>query len=205
MSTEAERVAAGAAYLNEREPGWLQRIDLDRLDLKAPCRCVLGQLAMDLPAMDLPGASGDQWTAICDQFGPAAIEALRQEVRELRAVLLPADPFDAPVIAPECRRGDCAGCRDDVKDGHPCDHGCHDPASPWDHVRSLREQLALALARIGALERQAPQARQAEYEADLAAADLAESGYDRHGSSCNRRSAPWKPQGGWHERPDPRL
>jgi hypothetical protein len=48
MATIAERVARGAAYLDEREPGWDERIDLETLDLYAPCRCVLGQLATDL-------------------------------------------------------------------------------------------------------------------------------------------------------------
>ncbi|HUK73790.1 MAG TPA: hypothetical protein VLW50_34445 [Streptosporangiaceae bacterium] len=57
---------------------------------------------------------------------------------------------------------------------------------------SLEEDLADALARIAELERSTPQARQAQYEADLAAADLAESGFggdppvgaDRHGRGC---------------------
>jgi hypothetical protein len=59
----------------------------------------------------------------------------------------------------------------------------------------LRRQLNDALERITALEKQTPQARQLQYEADLAAADLAESGYDpggygppvgagRHGRGC---------------------
>ncbi len=74
-----------------------------------------------------------------------------------------------------------------------------------DEVDGLRGQLAAAIERIGkleqivsvygetlddlrnrayALERDTPQARQLQYEADLAAADLAESGYDRHGRDC---------------------
>jgi hypothetical protein len=43
-TTVAERVAAGAAWLDEHEPGWVADIDLDRLLLSSPCRCVLGQL-----------------------------------------------------------------------------------------------------------------------------------------------------------------
>ena len=43
----------------------------------------------------------------------------------------------------------------------------------------LRDQLDDALERIRALEGQTPQARQLQLEADQAAADLAESGYDR--------------------------
>lgn len=52
--TTAERVAAGVAWLDEHDPGWwredapehltrdAQPIDLDRLDIDDPCRCVLG-------------------------------------------------------------------------------------------------------------------------------------------------------------------
>lgn len=42
MTTRIER---GATLLDEREPGWEQRIDLDRLDMSSTCDCVLGQLA----------------------------------------------------------------------------------------------------------------------------------------------------------------
>jgi hypothetical protein len=44
MVTVAQRVAAGAAWLDEHEPGWDQHIDLDRLDLSYGCNCILGQL-----------------------------------------------------------------------------------------------------------------------------------------------------------------
>ena len=64
-----------------------------------------------------------------------------------------------------------------------------------EDVRDLRSQLDDALERIGALEKQTLQAGQLQYEADLAAADLADSGYrddeygppvdaDRHGLGC---------------------
>lgn len=62
-------------------------------------------------------------------------------------------------------------------------------------IRELRADLDAALDRIADLEKQAPQARQLQLEADQAAADLAESGYrpddfgppigtDRHGRGC---------------------
>ena len=53
-----------------------------------------------------------------------------------------------------------------------------------EEVAGLRRRLDDALERIGALEKQTPQARQLQLEADQAAADLAESGYDRHGRGC---------------------
>jgi hypothetical protein len=48
----------------------------------------------------------------------------------------------------------------------------------------MRSQPDDALERIRALEGQTPQARRLQLEADLAAADLAESGYDRRGRDC---------------------
>lgn len=40
----AERVARGAAMLDEKRPGWAAEIDLSVLELAYPCHCVLGQL-----------------------------------------------------------------------------------------------------------------------------------------------------------------
>jgi len=53
-----------------------------------------------------------------------------------------------------------------------------------EHMGELSRGLDDALGRIADLEKQTPQARQLQLEADLAAADLAESGYDRHGRDC---------------------
>jgi hypothetical protein len=39
-----ERVARGAAALDERKPGWNEQIDLDVLDLNNCNNCILGQL-----------------------------------------------------------------------------------------------------------------------------------------------------------------
>src|SRR5258708_40306755 len=52
MSTIAERVARGAALLDEKMPGWAEHIDLDTLNLASSCRCVLGQLHPNLEAPD---------------------------------------------------------------------------------------------------------------------------------------------------------
>ena len=48
-----------------------------------------------------------------------------------------------------------------------------------EEILRLHSRLDDALERIRALEGQTPQARQLQLEADLEAADLAESGYDR--------------------------
>lgn len=43
LPTVAERVAAGAAWLDERKPGWWQRTDLDRLDVASERHCPVAQ------------------------------------------------------------------------------------------------------------------------------------------------------------------
>jgi hypothetical protein len=43
LPTVAERVAAGAAWLDEHKPGWWQRTDLDRLDVASERHCPLAQ------------------------------------------------------------------------------------------------------------------------------------------------------------------
>jgi hypothetical protein len=67
------------------------------------------------------------------------------------------------------------------RDGESARHGLNELRAA---VRELRDQLDEALGRIADLEKQTPQARQLQYEADIAAADLAESGYGRHGRDC---------------------
>lgn len=65
------------------------------------------------------------------------------------------------------------------------------PDDPWQAIRDLRQdvselrgQLDNAMNRLRDLEADTPQGRQLQLEADQAGADLAESGYDRHGSQC---------------------
>lgn len=51
------RVARGVALLDEKLPGWWQRIDLARLNLGSPCNCILGQEFASHEDVD-----GDWWT-----------------------------------------------------------------------------------------------------------------------------------------------
>jgi hypothetical protein len=44
-ATIAERVAAGAAFLDENEPGWFRLVDVASLRLEDCFSCVIGQLA----------------------------------------------------------------------------------------------------------------------------------------------------------------
>lgn len=40
----ASRVRAGVALLDEKQPGWHERVNLDTLDLDVGARCVVGQV-----------------------------------------------------------------------------------------------------------------------------------------------------------------
>ncbi len=44
MDTIAERVARGAALLDERRPGWAVEIDTGHLEMDCPNFCILGQI-----------------------------------------------------------------------------------------------------------------------------------------------------------------
>jgi hypothetical protein len=57
MSQEVadRRVKAGAALLDERMPGWAERIELAQLDLSSEWKCVLGQLFEESQTVYLPG------------------------------------------------------------------------------------------------------------------------------------------------------
>lgn len=50
------RVAAGAVWLDEHQPGWFWRVDLGRLDVRRTCRCLLAQLFGDYAAAPLSAA-----------------------------------------------------------------------------------------------------------------------------------------------------
>lgn len=40
-----KQIDKGVAYLDEYEPGWLDVINTERLNLAGACKCILGQLA----------------------------------------------------------------------------------------------------------------------------------------------------------------
>jgi len=44
MNDVQERVARGAAWLDENRPGWRDAISLQELDMRSGCDCVLGQV-----------------------------------------------------------------------------------------------------------------------------------------------------------------
>jgi hypothetical protein len=93
-------------------------------------------------------------------------------------------------------RGDYADQRHDHNGDYAALHHRHyddestvrglreDLGAAEERIRVLEDDLRGTLERIRALEGQTPQAQRLQLEADQAAADLAESGYDRHGRGC---------------------
>lgn len=68
-STIPDRVAAGVAWLDANAPDWLDRIDLDELQMDDCCRCMLGQVFDDywkspLLAGDIAKGSSDLPSAV---------------------------------------------------------------------------------------------------------------------------------------------
>lgn len=55
------RVARGAAWLDQNEPGWERRVDLAKLELQDSCRCVLGQVFAEQAEQQTPGLDGYWW------------------------------------------------------------------------------------------------------------------------------------------------
>jgi hypothetical protein len=54
------RVAQGVALLDEKLPGWVNRIDLDKLDLASTCDCILGQEFKGHPDVDMEDDGNDE-------------------------------------------------------------------------------------------------------------------------------------------------
>jgi hypothetical protein len=49
-----QQIAKGVALLDEKWPGWHERINLDTLDIGSSCDCVIGQL---YPGIEFPGVT----------------------------------------------------------------------------------------------------------------------------------------------------
>jgi hypothetical protein len=66
MATVDDRVRSGAAFLDERYPEWVERIDLDELDMNDCKSCIVGQAVANYSTFfsdaeencGLPGALG---------------------------------------------------------------------------------------------------------------------------------------------------
>ena len=88
MSTVAERVAAGAAFLDEHDPDWWKpdtgrAINVKQLDLAEPEQCVLGQrcpvaILAEYCLLDLAELSPDDVDELWSQEGYRAYTAYAQ-------------------------------------------------------------------------------------------------------------------------------
>jgi hypothetical protein len=68
----AERVAAGAAFLDEHRPGWRGRVEAHALDMGDAEHCVLGQLFGDfgagLDALEIAQGRAMELGFVCDYW-----------------------------------------------------------------------------------------------------------------------------------------
>ena len=85
MSTIAERVAAGAAFLDERKPGWDGQISLYHLNIASDCNCILGQLGGGFfnGALDFGLTSDRQTRPLGFTGAPSLYRALTAEWRRV--------------------------------------------------------------------------------------------------------------------------
>lgn len=89
MSTVSKRVALGAAFLDENDPGWWRAdaeraIDLRELDLESSDSCVLGQRCPASTLFTAPDWAHTRFDAMALSFGPFCD---RTEVNEWAAPL----------------------------------------------------------------------------------------------------------------------
>lgn len=56
--TPTKRVTKGAAFLDTHRPGWDNRINLDKFELRYPDNCIIGQLDGDFWFSDLRHTDG---------------------------------------------------------------------------------------------------------------------------------------------------
>lgn len=74
-----ERVAAGAAWLDEHQPGWVERIDLDALEMRDCMSCILGQLFggyWEAPLVPVKPASSEEMDDYDNIAGPLGFQWL---------------------------------------------------------------------------------------------------------------------------------
>lgn len=86
----SDAVAAGMRLLDERGPAdWMQRIDLDRLDITYASRCVLGQVygtfAVGAEALDIPTTALGSYPYGFSALNVAATGEWRRQIRLRRS------------------------------------------------------------------------------------------------------------------------
>lgn len=61
MNDTTERIEAGAAWLDRTDPTWIDRVDLDRLNLADSCGCVMGQIVSRYDASYFTVVAGENY------------------------------------------------------------------------------------------------------------------------------------------------
>lgn len=63
------RIARGMEWLDQERPGWLDRIDMARLDVGCPCNCLLGQeFDLELPRNQRIERVNHAWDFLSDGY-----------------------------------------------------------------------------------------------------------------------------------------
>lgn len=106
-----ERVAKGAALLDQERPGWAKAIDVGRLNIEACSRCVLGQLfghyESGVTAIPLLGPTGGRsgrgftlrGVEASDEEADVNWRLLQDAWIELIADRLLASPVETPIAS----------------------------------------------------------------------------------------------------------
>lgn len=122
--TVAERVAAGVAWLDQRQPDWWELINLPRLDMWHSCKCVLGQLYGDYYAVPIElDRSVAMGFDAQDRRPDGDFEALQEEWtrvieerREAARVAASCCPCLGLTCEPGCKCADCPKTETELTD-----------------------------------------------------------------------------------------
>jgi hypothetical protein len=116
MTPASERVAAGAKLLDEKRPGWWERVTR-KLELQQPCGCILGQV-LDAEAIEIDRTGyGLGIRLFCPPDEDAIEWTLSHGFVEDPAADFPDGPSDLEVLELEWTRAIAA--RRAVSTSHP--------------------------------------------------------------------------------------
>lgn len=94
--TNEERVLLGAKLLDERIPGWADRIDLDEFWMSSSCQCVLGQVS-GVSANPRTSSWSGYNTLLAELSGLTLDDGLFRASEEEAKTFARAYGFDSPV------------------------------------------------------------------------------------------------------------
>lgn len=89
MLTIEQRVAAGAAWLDRTRPGWVDEVDLDRLEMTECKSCVLGQIVVKERDIVIEATENNIYAEELEEMivgYDSLVEATREELALLRQI-----------------------------------------------------------------------------------------------------------------------